>query len=63
MGYRREIRDMNNAILNETRWDNRCDPRHWENNGFQGHVQSAALWKVDQPRKDAARKLRREAKR
>merc|ERR1711924_315341 len=30
---------MNNAILNETRWDNRCDPRHWESNGFQGHVQ------------------------
>jgi len=39
VGYRANIADMNNAILNEVRMDNSLDESRWRNNGFQGHVQ------------------------
>jgi hypothetical protein len=39
VGYRANIADMNNAILNEVRVDNTLDESRWKNNGYQGHVQ------------------------
>eukprot|EP00440_Ansanella_granifera_P067169 gb/GFBE01072844.1/.p1 GENE.gb/GFBE01072844.1/~~gb/GFBE01072844.1/.p1 ORF type:complete len:237 (+),score=30.40 gb/GFBE01072844.1/:1-711(+) len=37
--YRAGVRDFNNMLLAEARPVNDLDPRHWQGNGFAGHVQ------------------------
>ncbi|CAJ1334929.1 unnamed protein product [Effrenium voratum] len=37
--YRAEIKDYNNMLINQVRPTNDLDPRHWQGNGFAGHVQ------------------------